>query len=1412
MKKNKTNIKSFFCKNRKILIFLLLLLISGGTFYYFVTAESADDNKLTVRNVVISSINDGLAGFDSDDNAGNDSSDKNGRVRNYDVINYTVDLDLVKKNESDNVNTSDKRTIVVDVLVPSSIEGTIQAGEMSGSYELKPVFNDYKYAEFTEQVEVGSKKIDFSLTNINASNGTKINPIVIIKESTDENQKSINELEESQKASNFDSVSSIFSSNKSSCSNTLSNNETSCETEVTGIEKYFVNLYHGSMTKDNLNTNIPVGILIGLESRKTSSNEDKGIKGLLIPSNVSFDINALALSSGTTLSYVNNSARSYKSNGDLNYKIFIDDSNSVELPEVILDDYKGNGDITATLVNQNNKLIHVDINNIKNRLNSLDGNNTYYLSTNSFEINSARSSYDQAVRNIDIKVSATNTAGTLSEITITDNYSRFVGTYESKVNIYDSIDDISAINPKQDGMANLNYNEEFYINTNFQYGIRSGDGLENLTNYIKIDNDAILLTLLNGVEYQANTGVTNSDYSAPSIDSVMFGYGKWTSEYFTVANNAPEGCPTDLSTLSKENLMNLYGGPCIEAAANKVKWSSNFDGLDDNGNPILTDAEKEYGPIIVRSIYTPDGNGEYVYPTSTGNIVLRAKVKDNYNLANNAYQIVTSATGMFKDDSGNSSLYYLSNQNNVSNIEVMKNPNNFVKTDYDFANKKVNTLNTTTCEGTTTCSATGNTILVSGVRVSKPQVNTYLNDVDTTNFYYYPIEWRINANAYRNDSDTNTSFEGARVYVYIPEYLNYISYGNKDGYKEPSRIDPITYEGQNYTRLIYDFDQTEVSTGKIPQLSVYTNIYLDTPNNMKPKVLVKSDFTVKKRIENTDGTYREIIFNAINPDMDRTTIIDNVTVHNNSDITMQGVTIPTYFEKNGSYNFEMKVYNNSSSNDEGFAFKNSALYYVLPYNNDSAFDDLSSKFTATGFKIKLSALPTGYKAYYTNGVSSNIISNEIDDTTNKGYTWIEWTNPTSEISDATAIKIVKTSDFDNNSYFGGENGIIATVTPLNSKAGDTFYNLFYLLADRPSNLYCKDTESDEENICDSSTKSNKIYYTSSRSMASVYNRQISGMVFEDYDYSGLFDNNESRLENIPVSIYKLKDPTKEYDNNNPASYVDEADWVADTTTNVNGEYVVRGLSEGKYFVKFTYDNEKYTPTDKDVSISTSTDTNVTNSKAMALPKGNVAISSIITFTNDSPVRVTDINLGLKIRKQFVVDINKYITNVTVTSRSGTDSYDYKNATEVTLNVKNPRNTTAKVKYSFVVENTKYFPGYVGIIADRMPAGMTFNPQLKENQDWVLYGNTLYYTGLSGRLLIPNTKYYFDLVLDLDITEGGTYTNIVAVRDLILMGEEISSYDFSSLDLFSDDTNQNNNTENNNNNQNGDTSSNEGNGE
>lgn len=1385
MSKNKKANNSFIYKNRKLLFFSFLFVLSIGISLYFVFAtDDADQNKFAVNNIRITGVQDGTAPFDGDDQAGNDSSATNGIVRNFDSINYEVTFDLeAKPNQS--VNPSQPRDVVVDLIIPRIIDGEVVAGSSNSNSALTTVFGNYRYAEFTLSLTPGTNRINFSLSEINTTNGNVITPIIAIKEATDNDKRSVNDLSDEQKSSSYNSIESLLNTS-SACINN------SCEVRVSGVEDYFVNVYKGSISKDDLETNIPIGIMVGFNKR-TIGNEDKGKKGLLVPDSINFTVKAETTTpnAGNIISYVDNSVRNYRQTG-LNYKVYVDSNNSVELPEISIGDHTGNGSIE--LVSSEGGVMNYRISNISNNIDYLSAVDRYYLATAAFEFKSTRTetTLQNNIGDIDINVSSYQGGTTYNSINVVDAYDRFVGTYESKVDLYDSKDDVmDSKNQKPDGKAVLNYNEEFYIKTSLQYATQSGDGLDDLTNYIKIDNDAIDLMLNNdGMEYDITTGIIDVSKNAPYIDTetgdgVTFYYGEWNTSYFERTSDADNyGCPSDIS--SKEVLMNLYGGPCIRETS-LVKKTHYLNGdVIDGGTP-LTDEEKARGPLIVKSHFTPAESDSYVNPTSIASIVLKAQVKNNSKLVNSAHQIVTSATGMFTDTTGNRTLYYLSNQPDHSGTDIMSNPSNYTMTNYDFNQKQVVTDNSTVC-GNLTCATTGNTILVSAVRVSKPTVETFYNDVETTDFYYYPIEFRIDASAYRNDM-AGQSFDSAIIDVFIPSYLRYSNAemikddtGEYEGNSiidiDPSSMETIDIGGESYTKLRFIFSSEDIIMGAIPRLKVFTNIYLNTPNNSEPIVFVSADYIVNTNVVNPDSTITVVKYSAVDPDADRTTVIDNLILHNNADVTTQGIVSSRYIEKNAPYEYTMQAYNNSS-----YTYQNAGLYYVLPYEGDSSYEDMASKFDATGFTVSIvDALPTGYKAYYTTGTSANIINYEINDTQNKGYSWVEWTNPTSEISDITAIKIVKESNFVSNEFFGGENGIKIRVKPINSSVGDTFYNNFYIISDRPSGLSC----SNNDVYCNDSTNANKVYYSSSRDLVSVYNRIISGFVWEDYDYSGLYDNEESRLEDIPVSLYKISDDVENPDSNDPSTYVgkDGEEWIADTLTDSNGRYTFRGLNEGMYYVKYTYDDKKYTVTKKGAGVADNVPgANAINSKAMALPNTNAAVSSIVKFEGNTNSSVQNLNLGLTIRKQFSIDIKKFITNVTLTSDNGTESHDYNNATKVTLNARNPRNMTARVTYNFVVENTKYFPGYIGIIADMMPQGMTFNPSIKENQDWSLYGNTIYYTGLSGRLLIPNEKYYFSLVLDLNVTEGGDYINIVAVKDLTLMGDELPSYDFNSLDVF-----------------------------
>ena len=284
------------------------------------------------------------------------------------------------------------------------------------------------------------------------------------------------------------------------------------------------------------------------------------------------------------------------------------------------------------------------------------------------------------------------------------------------------------------------------------------------------------------------------------------------------------------------------------------------------------------------------------------------------------------------------------------------------------------------------------------------------------------------------------------------------------------------------------------------------------------------------------------------------------------------------------------------------------------------------------------------------------------------------------------------------------------------------------------------------------------------------------------------------MKDIAVTLYKIDALPENYDATDPSTYVKDTDQVVSSTlTGTNGNYYFGGLAPGYYYVRFTYDNDKYNVADFGKTSEYIPDSINNNSKALILAGTNKAVTSVIEFGNDYTSGkniINGMNMGLAVKKEMAVKLNKFITEVTVTKDGKVTKYDYsdKNLSQVTISVINPKNTRVQVKYAFSIENTKYFPGYVGLLVDTMPKDMTFNPNLEENKNWVIYDNTLYYNGLSGKLLLPNEKQYFTLVLDLDLKEAGTYRNVITAKDLTIMGNDLPIYDFGGLTQTGGNTN------------------------
>lgn len=1316
-------IKKIMFKYKIIIGILVFLIISFGI-YLFVSAENdIYANQIEVSKASVS-IEDGTPNFDSDDTPGNDSSINNKIVRSFDSIKYNITYNLGYKSNStladEEKTTEISRTVMIDVLLPKNVGADVKEGDTSNSegYIDKTFITidnvEYTYYKFEVQgvvhaLDSSSNKASITIDKINMKNDSKILPIIRIREKTDENYSDYN--------------------NGSTIGNTLELSEV----KVSAKDNYNVKLYNGIVKgKESGNATLPIGIAVYIPS-----STNKGIKGVQIPDTLSFNISIVPNPNDSSIVglptidkykkdgsdvIISNLPYSYKNNGTVGIKAVEGESNMYTLT------YKG--------LTYHDGVINIGTDDNQNNVN--------YISTNALVVNTTRNT---SKSNITYTISALglpNTdISTSNSITMLDNYTAFVGDYSTKVDFIDlkNIESSSSSEPvtTKPNSAVYNYNEEFYIQNKIDYGTIGDDLPNGLINYLKIDNTAIkLLDVSNLSEQDKDYYIEFSNQKNKPNYTLQYAVGEWNSNYFTVKTNAPSYCPTDLSKVSKEQLMNLYGGPCISENSS-VKW---YDSLSDAGD----ENEENLNKIIAVKLNI---TGKYETGLST---ILRfkAKVQDNTSLIGNTYQVV--ARGMTEFNGEEFYMYDPSDKNQIPvNLSKQSADISYSKTVYNNS-----TLTVTQSENPT--GKFGNSIIVSSAKASIKEITVLDRDGNGSSrgTYYVgssdPLEIDVKPTIYKSDMDA--TIDSATIDVYLPNSL-VISPQVGDKMYSSTRSDTLTENGitHNYTVYTYTYTSDDIKydnnspSGTIPTLKIHANIGMNTVTDSNDSGL---EAKVYSRIYGTVLPGNSETSIAINTPEKFRVGETSFNIKNNNAIGTLGVSSPTYIDPNGSYTYNMKAANIAEDNAE------LEMLYILPFNGDGVSNTNGSTFDGTLGSSIVGTLPQGYTVYYATDKSKTILSNEI--TSTSSVDWHEWTNYNTSVSGITAIKVVPSSGIKKGAYFLDNNGLTVKITTTGNKEGSIYYNIFYML--HKNSLLCDDYNESEE--CSKSETGLKTY-NSNVSTTSVYNRSISGLVFQDDDYDGFSTYDEPKLSDVIVELYKT-DATVS-NSKKPLDVVSDNDKkVAESVTNSRGEYKFSGLTSGNYYVKYTFDCDKYTATEKNKQDSTLGDMSESDSDAVMQAGTCSAVSNILTLNNEK-VNITHIDLGLRVRQIFDVTLNKYITNVKVNSNKGTQSYDYDNAKKVKIDVKNLRNTTFQVSYLIELENTKYFPGTIGNIIETIPDGMTFNPDLPQNKGWYESDGNLYYSDLSSTLLMPGEKHYVTIVLDLSTNSGGDYINFVATSDL-----------------------------------------------
>mgnify|MGYP004468758449 CR=1 FL=1 len=261
---------------------------------------------------------------------------------------------------------------------------------------------------------------------------------------------------------------------------------------------------------------------------------------------------------------------------------------------------------------------------------------------------------------------------------------------------------------------------------------------------------------------------------------------------------------------------------------------------------------------------------------------------------------------------------------------------------------------------------------------------------------------------------------------------------------------------------------------------------------------------------------------------------------------------------------------------------------------------------------------------------------------------------------------------------------------------------------------------------------------------------ISGTAWLDENEDGIKDEKEKLLKGILVKI-------KQINKENVAEYLKGEDGKEITAiTDNEGKYEFKELKAGKYIIEFEYNTKTYklTPVTNKDSVPTAPTTS----------EGTTVKTDTLNVTNEN---IENINIGLVLNSKFDLELNKYITKVTVQNNSGTTEYNYNNEqlAKVEIKAKQMASSTVLVEYQIEVKNNGAVPGTATVIADYLPKGLKFNSEMNTNWYQGTDGN-LYTEELKDIVLEPGESKQVKLVLTKAMTSNstGTFTNAAEIYE------------------------------------------------
>lgn len=435
----------------------------------------------------------------------------------------------------------------------------------------------------------------------------------------------------------------------------------------------------------------------------------------------------------------------------------------------------------------------------------------------------------------------------------------------------------------------------------------------------------------------------------------------------------------------------------------------------------------------------------------------------------------------------------------------------------------------------------------------------------------------------------------------------------------------------------------------------------------------------------------------------------SITYMNIDDISYGQYTSNTFISKDTPFSITTKIYNNKNTN----TYSNLEIVTILPHNDISNENqNFVGTYSISNLNENTLCTTTQHALL---SINENLLNDEV----------ILWKScdefKSNNYSDVTAIKLSNISlepgKLVSNSF---------TITPKNNKSGNVYNINSYLV---------RKDDGDVKTIPSVSIE--------------VISKKITGVVWQELDSNGIMDVEEEKASEVLLKLYDAKTNKM----------------VQEVVTDETGKYSFQELQVGSYYIVAEYNTVKYGLSPANVindKTVTSAFTAIKDEEDETIITTRTDIIEVKDITNS----INNINLGLSVKKIYTVSINKYINKVITTNALGIPTTkEFGNVKLAKIDVKDISNVNIKVLYTIEVENTGYYPGYVTIVEDFIPDGMSFNEEYEENKGWVLNKEGyLENRSLSNELIESGDKKYLTLMLDISRKEAGSFINHAAISD------------------------------------------------